>query len=114
MESAVFDNLAEFLDLLKQIDKSGIQADFREEEYEKLIDQYKKGELNQFGLFISKRVLEKKKITLPYEEMLTFFTSQIADNDKVITRESEIRPYIDLLYKILMFQEIVEIKKNKF
>lgn len=111
-------NVDLILDLIKQYK---IEPDFSKKDYNKLIDHFKKNELNQFYMFIVQKVLIKKQFTVSNEEMITEMTATLADrvgkmtNTKIkIENDELIKVLSETAYKVLYLSDIKEFYNKKF
>lgn len=102
-------------DLMKQ---SNITIDFTKGEYEKLINHFRQGELNQFYMFVIQKVLTKKDFTESSKNVITQLTATLADKvGKTSTptdTDEQIKSLVDTLYKVLILIDIKEIYNNNF
>jgi hypothetical protein len=95
-----------------------VEPDFTDDEYNKLMNHFRKNELNQFYMLILKKVLTKKKFTALSNEVLTETTAILADRvgktSTKITTDEQIITFIIEIYNLLLIIDIIEFNMSRF
>ncbi len=102
-------------DLMKQSD---IVPDFTDDEYEKLITNFRQDKLNQFYMFIIQRVLTKKDFTENKNTVILQLTAILTDKVGKTTTptntDSEIKSLCVTLYKLLFLIDVKVLYSRNF
>ncbi len=104
--------------ILELIRQNKIDPDFSKDDYDILINLFSNKELNQFYMFIVRKVLTKKQFEVASEDVLLQVTATLADKvdlNKIPTNtNNDIKALANTSYSILMILDIKEFINERF